>query len=154
MAAVGFEDACWRPGITDEGAVELLEEASATLGDDDSALRVMLLAGLGRAHALIGNYGKLLRRGEKPGAARQITFSQAQCRHAGNKRPEQGPSPEPITCYDAGPESRARSAAKPSVEMASQLRFACWSVVRACEILVPSTCGVAAATITAASTSP
>ena len=27
-AAVGFEEACWRPGITDEGAVELLEEAS------------------------------------------------------------------------------------------------------------------------------
>ena len=32
-AAVGFEEACWRPGITDEGAVELLEEASAALGE-------------------------------------------------------------------------------------------------------------------------
>src|SRR6185437_9519167 len=30
-AAIGFEDACWRPGITDAGAVELLEEASRTL---------------------------------------------------------------------------------------------------------------------------
>ena len=45
-AAVGFEEACWRPGITDEGAVELLEEASLALGDEDSELRVMLLAGL------------------------------------------------------------------------------------------------------------
>ena len=31
-AAVGYEDACWRPGTTDEGAVELLEEASLALG--------------------------------------------------------------------------------------------------------------------------
>ena len=51
-AAVGFEEACWRPGITDAGAVELLEEASLALGDEDSELRVMLLAGLGsRARA-------------------------------------------------------------------------------------------------------
>lgn len=55
-AAVGFEDACWRPGITDAGAVDLLEEASLALGDEDSELRVMLLAGLGRAHAFIGDY--------------------------------------------------------------------------------------------------
>jgi ATP/maltotriose-dependent transcriptional regulator MalT len=56
-AAVGFEEACWRPGITDEGAVELLEEASGALPEADSDLRVMLLAGLGRAHAFIGEYG-------------------------------------------------------------------------------------------------
>jgi DNA-binding CsgD family transcriptional regulator len=55
-AAVGFEEACWRPGITDQGAVELLEEASPALGDGDSELRVMLLAGLARAHAFLGNY--------------------------------------------------------------------------------------------------
>ncbi len=55
-AAVGFEEACWRPGITDEGGVELLEEASLALGDGDSELRVMLLAGLGRAHAFVGDY--------------------------------------------------------------------------------------------------
>jgi DNA-binding CsgD family transcriptional regulator len=55
-AAVGFEEACWRPGITDEGAVEMLEEASLALGGGDSKLRVMLLAGLGRAHAFTGNY--------------------------------------------------------------------------------------------------
>jgi DNA-binding NarL/FixJ family response regulator len=55
-AAVGFEEACWRPGITDEGAVELLEEASAALGDEDSELRVMVLAGLGRAYAFVGDY--------------------------------------------------------------------------------------------------
>jgi DNA-binding CsgD family transcriptional regulator len=55
-AAVGFEDACWRPGITDAGAVEFLEEASQALSDEDSTLRVMLLAGLGRAHAFTGDY--------------------------------------------------------------------------------------------------
>jgi DNA-binding CsgD family transcriptional regulator/tetratricopeptide (TPR) repeat protein len=55
-AAVGFEEACWRPGITDEGAVELLKEASLALGDEDSELWVMLLAGLGRAYAFIGDY--------------------------------------------------------------------------------------------------
>jgi DNA-binding CsgD family transcriptional regulator/KaiC/GvpD/RAD55 family RecA-like ATPase len=55
-AAVGFEEACWRPGITDAGAVELLEEASDALGDEDSELRVMVLAGLGRAHSFVGDH--------------------------------------------------------------------------------------------------
>jgi DNA-binding CsgD family transcriptional regulator/tetratricopeptide (TPR) repeat protein len=55
-AAVGFEEACWRPGIIDEGAVELLEEASGTLDDDDSELRVKLLAGRSRALAFLGHY--------------------------------------------------------------------------------------------------
>lgn len=48
-AAIGFEDACWRPGMTDQGAVELLEEAAAELGDEESSLRVRLLGGLARA---------------------------------------------------------------------------------------------------------
>src|SRR3954471_4787447 len=55
-AAVGFEEACWRPGIADAGAVELLQEALRALGDDDSELRVMLLAGLGRAHSFVGRH--------------------------------------------------------------------------------------------------
>ncbi len=55
-AAFGFEEACSRPGITDEGAVELLEEASVALGEADSELRVRLLTGLGRAYAFIGDY--------------------------------------------------------------------------------------------------
>jgi DNA-binding CsgD family transcriptional regulator len=54
-AAIGFEDACWRPGITDEGAVELLDEADRAL-EGDSELRVMLLSGLSRAHAFAGNF--------------------------------------------------------------------------------------------------
>jgi DNA-binding CsgD family transcriptional regulator/tetratricopeptide (TPR) repeat protein len=48
-AAIGYEDACWRPGIADRGAVELLEEAAAALGDTSSELRVGLLGGLARA---------------------------------------------------------------------------------------------------------
>jgi len=49
-AAIGYEDACWRPGIALRESVELLEEAIAALGDDERpALRVELLAGLARA---------------------------------------------------------------------------------------------------------
>ena len=48
-AAIGHEDACWRPGVADRGAVELLEEAAAALGEEDSELRVGLLSGLARA---------------------------------------------------------------------------------------------------------
>ncbi|HZE06756.1 MAG TPA: LuxR C-terminal-related transcriptional regulator, partial [Solirubrobacteraceae bacterium] len=55
-AAIGFEDACWRPGITDEGAVELLQEAMREVDGRDCELRVTLLAGLSRAHAFLGDY--------------------------------------------------------------------------------------------------
>ncbi len=48
-AAIGYEDASWRPGITDESVQQLLEEAVAVLGDESSALRVRLLGGLARA---------------------------------------------------------------------------------------------------------
>jgi DNA-binding CsgD family transcriptional regulator/tetratricopeptide (TPR) repeat protein len=54
-AAIGFETTCWRPGLTDEGARELLEEASAALAQEDSTLRVGLLASLARALELEGN---------------------------------------------------------------------------------------------------
>jgi DNA-binding CsgD family transcriptional regulator/tetratricopeptide (TPR) repeat protein len=57
-AAIGFEDACWRPGIADRGAVELLEEAARALGDEDSALRVGVLAGLQRALSYRGEHGR------------------------------------------------------------------------------------------------
>jgi DNA-binding CsgD family transcriptional regulator/tetratricopeptide (TPR) repeat protein len=55
-AACGVEEACSRPGITDEGAVELLEEASVALGDADSELRVRLLTSLGRVYSFMGDY--------------------------------------------------------------------------------------------------
>jgi DNA-binding CsgD family transcriptional regulator len=48
-AAIGYEEACWRPGLDHQGAVELLEEAAAVSGEDDSELRVGLLSGLARA---------------------------------------------------------------------------------------------------------
>src|SRR5690242_12718951 len=53
-AAIGYEDACWRPGIAEMGAVEFLEEAAAALGGEDSELRVGLLSGLARALDLQG----------------------------------------------------------------------------------------------------
>ena len=57
-AAVGFEDACWRPGISDAGALELLEEASSELAPVDSPLRVRLLAGLARALDFQGDHAR------------------------------------------------------------------------------------------------
>jgi DNA-binding CsgD family transcriptional regulator/tetratricopeptide (TPR) repeat protein len=55
-AAIGFENSCWRVAIVDEGAIELLEEALAALDPGDSELRVMLLAGLGRACSFVGDH--------------------------------------------------------------------------------------------------
>ncbi len=54
-AAVGYEEACWRPGLTSVEAVELLEEALAALGDGEEGLRVDLLAGLARALGGLGD---------------------------------------------------------------------------------------------------
>lgn len=48
LAAIGYEEACWRPGIADAGAVELLEEAATALAPG-SDLRVRVLGGLARA---------------------------------------------------------------------------------------------------------
>lgn len=49
QAASGYEEACWRPAIVDAAAAELLEEAAAILGDEDSELLVGVLGGLARA---------------------------------------------------------------------------------------------------------
>jgi DNA-binding CsgD family transcriptional regulator/tetratricopeptide (TPR) repeat protein len=54
QAAIGYEVACWTPMMTDQGCAELLEEASAALGDQRSDLRVRLLGGLARALDLRG----------------------------------------------------------------------------------------------------
>ena len=55
-AAIGFEEACWRPAIREIGTVELLEEAAAALGPEDSELRARVLGGLARALELRGDY--------------------------------------------------------------------------------------------------
>ena len=62
-AATGYEEACWRPGMTDQGAVEILEEAAIVLGDEDSSLRVGLLGGLARALDFQGQHerGEIIR---------------------------------------------------------------------------------------------
>jgi DNA-binding CsgD family transcriptional regulator/tetratricopeptide (TPR) repeat protein len=54
-AAIGFETSCWRPALVHAGALELLDEASATLDPEDSRLRVALLACIARAHELQGD---------------------------------------------------------------------------------------------------
>ncbi|HEY1284984.1 MAG TPA: AAA family ATPase [Solirubrobacterales bacterium] len=49
QAAIGYEEACWRPGIASEEAVSLLEEALAEVGEENDELQIGLLAGLARA---------------------------------------------------------------------------------------------------------
>lgn len=54
-AAVGHEEASWRPGL-ELGALELLEEAATALGEEESELRVELLGGLARALDIRGQH--------------------------------------------------------------------------------------------------
>jgi DNA-binding CsgD family transcriptional regulator len=56
-AAIGYEDAGWRPG-PEHRPVVLLEEAAAALGDRSSQLRVQLLAGLARALDMQGQHDR------------------------------------------------------------------------------------------------
>jgi DNA-binding CsgD family transcriptional regulator len=53
-AAIGFEQAAWRPAMHEAESVELLEEAAAALQADDSELRALVLSGLARALELRG----------------------------------------------------------------------------------------------------
>ena len=55
-AAVGFEEACWRPAILRADSIALLDEAVAALGESDSTLRVQVLSGLARALAYHGDH--------------------------------------------------------------------------------------------------
>jgi DNA-binding CsgD family transcriptional regulator/tetratricopeptide (TPR) repeat protein len=76
-AAIGFEEACWRPGMHDGGSVQLLEEAAAALSEEDSELRSRLLGGLARA---------LDFRGESSRAARARDESIRMARRCGDRR--------------------------------------------------------------------
>ncbi len=72
-AAIGYEEACWRPVITDPVAVELLERAAAALGDEPSELRVGVLGGLARALEIRGSHERGAKvRDDAVAMARQI----------------------------------------------------------------------------------
>ena len=58
QAAIGYEEACWRPVITDPLAVDLLERADEALGEEPSQLRVGVLGGLARALAIRGRHAR------------------------------------------------------------------------------------------------
>ena len=77
QAAIGLEETCWRPGITDQGTDELLREALTALPDDQPELRVRLLGGLGRALRLLGRH-------DEAGALRAQALELA--REAGDER--------------------------------------------------------------------
>jgi DNA-binding CsgD family transcriptional regulator len=53
-AAIGYEEACWRPGIASRVSIELLEEALTAVGEGDDELRIGLLAGLARGLSFAG----------------------------------------------------------------------------------------------------
>jgi DNA-binding CsgD family transcriptional regulator len=57
-AAIGLEDACWGEGRAHRGALELLEEASAAVGEEESTLRVRLLSALARVLTYRGDHGR------------------------------------------------------------------------------------------------
>jgi DNA-binding CsgD family transcriptional regulator len=57
-AAIGYEEACWRPVISDELAVDLLDRAAGALGDEPSQLRVGVLGGLARALEIRGRHAR------------------------------------------------------------------------------------------------
>jgi DNA-binding CsgD family transcriptional regulator len=72
-AAIGYENACWRPGVVEAGARELLEEAYAALPARDSEQRVGVLAGLARAADFQGDHaGGDAARGEAIALARRL----------------------------------------------------------------------------------
>jgi DNA-binding CsgD family transcriptional regulator/tetratricopeptide (TPR) repeat protein len=75
-AAIAFESSCWRPGLSDQGARELLEEASFVLSDEDSSLRVGVLGGLARAFEF---------QGRSPEAAKARTAAVAMARRIGDR---------------------------------------------------------------------
>ena len=54
-AAIGYEEACWRPGVSSREAIELLEEALASVDDESEQLRIGLLSGLARALGFEGD---------------------------------------------------------------------------------------------------
>ncbi len=71
-AAVGYEDACWRPGLGVEDSIELLEEGIAALGEGSDELRIALLAGLARALDFQGDRERgVIVRGNAVALARQ-----------------------------------------------------------------------------------
>jgi DNA-binding CsgD family transcriptional regulator/tetratricopeptide (TPR) repeat protein len=72
-AAIGFEEAWWRPGFVQRDAIDLLEEAARRLAGGDAPLRVVVLAGLSRALARIGEYERAAAlRAEALGMARRL----------------------------------------------------------------------------------
>jgi DNA-binding CsgD family transcriptional regulator len=76
-AAIGYEDACWRPGLADRESAELLEEALAALGEEETPeLRVGLLSALARV---------LDRRGERELALARSSAAIELARRSGDR---------------------------------------------------------------------
>lgn len=58
LAALGFEETAWRPGLPGDAAVQLCEQALQALGEGDSALKAKVLGGLTRALAFTDTWAR------------------------------------------------------------------------------------------------
>jgi DNA-binding CsgD family transcriptional regulator/tetratricopeptide (TPR) repeat protein len=76
-AAIGFEEAAWRPAMHEAESIDRLEEAAAALGETDSELLARVLGGLARALEI---------RGESSRAAVVRDESVAMSRRRGDRR--------------------------------------------------------------------
>lgn len=68
LAAIGIEEALWRPGISSDKLVFTLKTALTNLSDDDQALKIEVICSLVRAQMMCGVIDKdqtLLRQAEK-----------------------------------------------------------------------------------------
>ena len=72
-AAIGYEDAGWRPGGSERDAVELLEEALTAVDEESAELRIGLLAGLAERSTSQGEHERGGDRPQKRHRAGQAT---------------------------------------------------------------------------------
>jgi tetratricopeptide (TPR) repeat protein len=97
-AAIGLEEACWRPKIYEDGTVELLQEAAAALEANDSELRTRLLRGLARALEVRGDQAQAVRvRDEAIAIARRRGDRRALALTLANSYSSRGASSLPTT---------------------------------------------------------
>jgi len=104
LAAIGHEDASWRPSHSGERSLALLAEALAAAGlDDDDSLRIRARASMGRAAAFTGDLRRSRTIGEEALLRARRTGDEALVAHALGATLWQGLTP------DLAPELLARA---------------------------------------------
>jgi tetratricopeptide (TPR) repeat protein len=72
-AAIAFEDASWRPGLSGDESIGLLREALARIGDGDSLASARVLGSLTRALIFSGELDEAIRTSERAVAAARLS---------------------------------------------------------------------------------